>query len=137
MGDWPEAERTYDVAIERIPQFAPALRARAALHGRLGRADKQVADLVAAVRLAEAPDLVRDLAQHYAEARAWPAALGAYRRYLALAEKLGDDRAVHDASVHIRALSIVCGELDPVAVGASSPDWVRRAEASVARRRGI
>lgn len=136
-GDFGEAERTYNVAIERVAGFAAAFRGRAALHGRLGQGDEQLADLEMAARLAETPDVLRDLAQRYVEAHAWPAALAVYRRSGALAEKLGDERAMHDASVHVRALSILAGELDPVSSGASSPNWVRRAEASVARRLGI
>jgi tetratricopeptide (TPR) repeat protein len=136
-GDWLEAEHTYDVAIERLPQFAVFFRARAALHGKLGQADRELADLEAASRLSDAPDVLSDLAQSYIKARAWPAALAVYRKYLAQAQKLGDERALHDASVHVRALAILCGELDPVALGATSRDWVRRAEASVARRLGI
>jgi tetratricopeptide (TPR) repeat protein len=137
MGDWVEAEHTYDIAIERVAGFAAAFRARAALHARLGQSDRQLADLEAAARLAETPDTLRELAQRYIESKAWPAALAVYRRYGALAERLGDERAVRDASVHARALSILAAELDPVAFGASSSDWVRRAEASVARRLGM
>jgi tetratricopeptide (TPR) repeat protein len=136
-GDWLEAERTYDVAIERVAGFAAALRGRAALRGKLGQSARQLADLEAAARLDETPDALLDLAQRYIEFKSWPAALGVYRRYAALAERLGDDRAAHDASVHARALSILAGELDPVASGAKSADWVRRAEASVARRLGL
>jgi tetratricopeptide (TPR) repeat protein len=136
-GDFTEAERTYGVAIERVTGFAAAFRARAALHGRLGRGEEQLADLEMAARLSETPDVLRDLAQKYVEARAWPAALAVYRRSGALAEKRGDERAMRDASLHVRALSILAAELDPVSFGASSPNWVRRAEASVARRLGI
>jgi tetratricopeptide (TPR) repeat protein len=137
MGDWLEAERTYDIAIERVAGFAAAFRGRAALHAHLGQSDRQLADLEAAARIVETPDALRDLAQRYIEAKAWPAALAVYRRCGALAERLGDERAARDASVHVRALSILAGELDPVAFGANSSDWVRRAEASVARRLGL
>jgi len=136
-GDFDEAERTYDVAIERVAGFAAAFRGRAALHGRLGQSEQQLSDLEMAARISETLDVLRDLAQKFVEARAWPAALAAYRRFGALAEKLGDERAMRDASVHVRALSILAAELDPVSSGASSPNWVRRAEASMARRLGI
>src|SRR5258707_11119643 len=60
-GDVREAERTYGVAIDRVPNFAPALRARAALLGRLGQSDRAIADLEAVTRLDEGPEAVRDL----------------------------------------------------------------------------
>jgi tetratricopeptide (TPR) repeat protein len=137
MGDWEEAERAYDLGIARVAQFAAALRGRAALFTHLGQGDRALIDLEAAARMAETPEILRDLAQHYAEARAWPAALALYRRILAQAERDGDERAARDASLRVRALSLLAGELDPVVSGAQSHDWVRRAEASVARRLGL
>lgn len=136
-GDYGEAERTYDIAMARIPQYLAALRARAALYRRLGRPDKELTDLETAARLSEEPDVLSDLAQRYIEARAWPAALAVWRRSRVHAEMMGDEQAARAASIHVRALSILAGELDPVAFGATSRDWVRRAEASVARRLGI
>jgi tetratricopeptide (TPR) repeat protein len=136
-GDWLEAERTYDAAIDRLPQSVTFFRSRAALRRKLGKADGELADLEAAARLSDAPEILSDLAQSYVKVRAWPAALAVYRKCLVQAQKLGDERASHDASLHVRALAILCGELDPVALGASSRDWVRRAQASVARRLGI
>jgi tetratricopeptide (TPR) repeat protein len=136
-GDLLEAERTYDVAIRNVPDFVAALRARAALLHRLGEFDREVSDLEAAVRLTDAPDPLRDLARRYVEDRAWPAALATWRKILASTERRADDRLAHEASVQIRALVILCGELDPVAGGASSRDWVRRSEAMVAKRRGM
>jgi tetratricopeptide (TPR) repeat protein len=136
-GDFAEAERTYNVAIEHVPQFLLAFSARAALLHRMGRLDRELSDLETIVRLAESADVLRDLARRYVEDRAWPAALATWRRMLALEEKLGDERAQREATIQIRALVILCAELDPVAGGASSRDWVRRAEASVARRRGM
>jgi tetratricopeptide (TPR) repeat protein len=136
-GDLLEAERTYDVAIRNVPDFVAAYRARAALLHRLGESDREIADLETAVRLTDAPDPLRDLAQRYVEDRAWPAALATWRKILASAERHADDRLVHEATVQIRALVILSAELDPVAGGASSHDWVRRSEASVAKRRGL
>jgi tetratricopeptide (TPR) repeat protein len=136
-GDLLEAERTYDVAIRNVPDFVPAYRARAALLHRLGESDRELTDLETAVRLTDAPDPLRDLAQRYAEDRAWPAALATWRRMLVTAERRGDAALMHEAGVAIRALVILCGELDPVADGATSKNWIRRSEANVARRRGI
>jgi tetratricopeptide (TPR) repeat protein len=136
-GDLVEAEKTYDVAIRNVPDFVGALRARAALLHRLGDFDREVSDLEAAVRLTDAPDPLRDLASRYVEDRAWPAALATWRKILASTERRADERLAHEASLQIRALVILCGELDPVAGGASSRDWVRRSEATVAKRRGL
>jgi hypothetical protein len=77
------------------------------------------------------------LAKRHVEDRAWPAALATWRRVLAKTETKGDRRLADDARIQIRALSILCSELDPVFDGASSRDWVRRAEATVAKRRGM
>jgi tetratricopeptide (TPR) repeat protein len=136
-GDLFEAERTYDVAIRNVPDFVAAYRARAALLHKLGESDRELADLETAVRITDAPDPLRDLAQRYAEDRAWPAALATWRRMLVTAEHRGDPALLHEAAVAIRALVILCGELDPVADGATSKNWVRRSEATVARRRGL
>jgi tetratricopeptide (TPR) repeat protein len=136
-GDYGEAERTYGVAMARIPQYVAALRARAALYGRLGQADKELTDLETAARFSEEPDILAELAQRYVAARAWPAALAVWRRSRVHAEMMGDEQAARAASIHVRALAILAAELDPVALGATSRDWVRRAEASVARRLGI
>lgn len=136
-GDVREAERTYGVAIERVPNFAPALRARAALRGRLGQLDRAIADLEMVTRIDEGPDALRDLAARYIEARAWPAALATWRKVLATAGPTGDAQLEREATLQIRALAVLAAELDPVFAGATSRDWVRRAEASVAKRRGM
>ena len=136
-GDMREAERTYGVAIERVPNFAPALRARAALLARLGQSDRAIADLEAVTRIDEGPDALRDLAARYVEMRAWPAALGTWRRMLALAGQIGDEALAREATLQVKALAVLAAELDPVFAGTTSRDWVRRAEASVAKRRGM
>jgi tetratricopeptide (TPR) repeat protein len=136
-GDVAEAERTYGVALERVPNFAPALRARAALMARLGQSDRAIADLEAVARLEETADALRDLAARYVELRAWPAALTTWRRAVALAEQTSDAALAHEAALQVRALTLLAAELDPVWSGTTSRDWVRRAEASVARRRGM
>jgi tetratricopeptide (TPR) repeat protein len=137
VGDVREAERTYGIAIERVPNFAAALRARAALLSRLGEADRAIADLEAVTRLDDGPAPLRDLAARYVEVRAWPAALGAWRRIVALAEQTGDETLAREATLQVKALALLAAELDPVRSGLTSRDWVRRAEASVATRRGM
>jgi len=137
LGDFREAERTYEVAIGRVPEFAEALRARAALLHRMGESVREIADLETAARLTDAPDILSELAQRHVEDGAWPAALATWRKLLALAEKAGDESLTRQANTQIRALVVLCGELDPVVSGTSSHDWVRRAEASVAKRRGM
>jgi tetratricopeptide (TPR) repeat protein len=135
-GDLTEAEHTYDVAIEHVPSFIAAFRARAALLRRMGEFAREVADLEHLARVAEGPDTLRALAARYVEARAWPAALMTFRRLRALAEQSGDEPLGREATVQVRALGVLCAELDPVMAGARHHDWVRRALASVARRRG-
>ncbi len=136
-GDLLEAERTYDVAIRNVPDYVAAYRARAALLHKLGESGRELADLETAVRLTDAPDPLRDLAQRYVEDRAWPAALATWRKMLVTAERRGDAALLHEAGVQIRALVILSAELDPVSEGVTSRNWVRRSEATVARRRGI
>jgi len=135
-GDLVEAERTYDVAIEHIPSFVAAFRARAALLKRMGEFTREIADLEHLARVAQGPDTLRALAARYVEDRAWPAALATFRRLRTLAEQSGDAQLVRESTVQVRALAVLCAELDPVVGGAGHHDWVRRALASVARRRG-
>ena len=135
-GDLVEAERTYDVAIEHIPNFVAAFRARAALLRRMGEFAREIADLEHLAHVAEGPDTLRALAARYVEERSWPAALATFRKLRALAERSGDERLVRESTVQVRALAVLCAELDPVVGGADRHDWVRRALASVARRRG-
>lgn len=135
LGDLREAERTYTVAIEHVPQFVAAFRARATVLARLGQPERELADLETVAKIAEEADAFRALAQRYAEDRAWPAALAVWRRAAVVAETNGDESFAREAAVQMRALVVLCAELDPVAAGITSRDWVRRAEASVARRR--
>jgi tetratricopeptide (TPR) repeat protein len=135
-GDFVEAERTYDVAIEHIPSFVAAFRARAALLRRMGELTREISDLEHLARVSEGPDTLRALAARYVEDRAWPAALATFRRLRALAERNGDEQLMRESTVQVRALAVLCAELDPVVAGTAHHDWVRRALASVARRRG-
>jgi tetratricopeptide (TPR) repeat protein len=137
MGDFVEAERTYGVAIAHVPNFVAAFRARAALLRRMGESAREIADLEHLTRLAEGPDTLRALAARYVENRAWPAALATFRRLRALAEQNGDEQLARESTVPVRALAILGAELDPVIAGLGHRDWVRRALASVAKRRGM
>jgi tetratricopeptide (TPR) repeat protein len=136
-GDFVEAERTYDVAIEHVPNFVAAFRARAALLRRMGEFAREMADLEHLARVTEGPETLRALGSRYVESKAWPAALATFRRLRALAERSGDEQLIRDSTVQVRALALLCGELDPVVAGSAERGWVRRAVASVARRRGM
>jgi tetratricopeptide (TPR) repeat protein len=136
-GDWAEAERTYDVAIEHVPHFIAAFRARAALLRKMGQFAREMADLEHLTHLAEGPDTLRALAARYIEDKAWPAALATFRKLRALAEREGDEELVREATVQVRGLAVLCAELDPVVAGAANRDWARRAISSVARRKGM
>lgn len=135
--DYVEAERTYDVAIEHVPNFVAAFRARAALLRLMGEFSRETADLEHVARLAEGPETLRALATRYVENKAWPAALATFRRLRVYAEQNGDEQLARDSTAQVRALMVLCGELDPVAAGVGERDWVRRAIASVGRRRGM
>jgi tetratricopeptide (TPR) repeat protein len=134
-GDFTEAERTYDVAIEHVPNFIAAFRARAALLHRIGETARELADLEHLAQIAEGSDSLRALGNGYAEHKAWPAALAVFRRLRAFADEQGDDALGREASMQVRALMLLSAELDPVVAGRSHHDWVRRALASAARRR--
>jgi len=136
-GDYSEAERTYDVAIEHVPNFIAAFRARAALLRKMGEFARETADLEHVARLAEGPETLRALATRYIEDKAWPAALATFRRLRVYAERSGDEALAREAALQVRALMVLCAELDPVIAGAGDRDWVRRAVASVARRKGM
>ncbi len=137
-GDYPEAQRVYERGIAYAPRFAGTYLARGALRDRLGDQTQAILDFETASRLGGAVDLsapeaeARDLAR-----RDWPAALARSRRWMALAASSRDPRQEHNASVQAAALSILCGEVDPVRAGARGRGWVRAAMASAARRRGV
>ena len=135
-GDVREAEVIYGVALEHVPGFVDAFKARAALLWRNGERERALPDLEAASRLLEDTDILTELSDRYVETRAWPAALATWRKIFDRAERAGDAPKTREAVTHIRALSILSAELDPVLGGRESRDWVRRAEASVARRQG-
>ena len=84
-GDFIEAERTYDVAIEHIPGFVPAFRARAALLRRMGQLAREMADLEHLARVAEGPDTLRALAARYVE----DSSMARGARYISEAANIG------------------------------------------------
>ena len=104
---------------------------------KMGEFARETADLEHVAHLAEGPETLRALATRYIDGKAWPAALATVRRVGASAERSGDGSLAREAALQVRALMVVCGELDPVMAGAGERDWVRRAVASVARRRGM
>jgi tetratricopeptide (TPR) repeat protein len=133
-GDLGEALRVYDAAIQHVPRFAAAYRARAAVERRLGLSERESASLQSATRLTDDAEMLRDIAAEHAENRAWPAALAVWRKLLTAAADAQEPAATHDAEVHVQALTILCTDLDPVSAGARGRGWVRRAVASIALR---
>jgi tetratricopeptide (TPR) repeat protein len=133
-GDLAEAQKTYDLAIVHLPNFAAAYKARAGVKRRMGETASELEDLETATRLSESPESLRDLAARYVEGKAWPAALATWRKMAVLAETHGDEVLRHEASTKMRALQVLCGELDPV-TGITKRGWVRHGLASIARRR--
>jgi hypothetical protein len=120
-----------------VPDFVAAFRARAALLRRIGDVAREMADLEHLARLAEGPDTLRALGTRYVEEKSWLQALAAFRRLRALAEHNGDAELARETTLRIKALMVLCAELDPVVAGATQRDGVRRTLASVARRRGM
>ncbi|MET0593431.1 MAG: tetratricopeptide repeat protein, partial [Polyangiaceae bacterium] len=133
-GDPVEALKTYDVAIEHVPDFIAAFRARAALLRKMGEVSREIADLEHLTRIAEGPDTLRALATRYAEEKAWPAALATFRKLRAWAEEHGDEPVRKAAHLQVRALMVLSAELDPVVAGRADHGWTRRAIANIARR---
>ena len=136
-GDFTEAERTYDVAIEHVPDFIDAFRARAALLHRMGQTAREIADLEHLARVAEGPDTLRALAARYVENKAWPPALAVFRRLRAWAEQRSDEQLAREATTQVRALLLLSAELDPAMAGGAHRDPTRRALAHIARRRAM
>ena len=132
--DFAEALKTYDVAIEHVPDYVAAFRARAALLHTMGEVARELADLEHLTRIAEGPDTLRALAARYAEEKAWPASLATFRRLRVWAEDHGDDAVRRDAHLRVRALMVLAAEIDPVVAGRIDHGWARRAMANIARR---
>jgi tetratricopeptide (TPR) repeat protein len=132
--DFGEALKTYDVAIEHVPDYVAAFRARAALLRKMGNVAREIADLEHLTRLADGPDALRALATRYAEEKAWAAALATFRRLRAWAEEHGDEAVRRDAHLRVRALMVLAAEIDPVVAGQRDRGAARRTMASIARR---
>jgi tetratricopeptide (TPR) repeat protein len=133
IGDWREAERVYTIATRLFDSKAEALAKRAQVRRTLGRDEEAFRDLEAAVSETADRRWLRVLGDWYVERRAWPAALVTWRRYLAEAEREGgSDRS--EASLRVRALSVLAAEADPVLSGRDHPSWVRRSLAQIAER---
>lgn len=132
MRDYAEAERVYERAT-RIRSVAPeALAARATLRRRLGHVDAGLADLERSVALdPSALEHWRLLASWYAERRAWPAALAAWRRVLQSLAEAPQTDAYRTARIQVAALTQLTAEADPVSAPPEGADWVRRSLARV------
>jgi tetratricopeptide (TPR) repeat protein len=134
MGDRAEAELLYSHAIAAPDSSADAYYARALLRSSSNERGAALLDLAESVARSPLPERLRLLGSWYVEARSWPAALAVWRALLANAEARADEAARREARVTIAALSWLASDTDPVLSGMSSPDWVRRSLARVARR---
>lgn len=133
LRDWQEADRVYSIAVRLPDSKAEALARRSNVRRALGRDKDAFLDLETAV--SESPDRrwLRILGDWYVERRAWLAALTAWRRFLAEAEREGSsDR--DEARLRVRALAVLAGETDPVLSGGDHPSWIRRSLAHIAGR---
>jgi len=133
-GDLGEAERVYDTAA-RIPAVrARAQEGRARVLKSAGRVSEAFRDLESSVELEPTRQRLERLVEWYVERRAWPAALVASRRLLALLD--GGPKPERDAArLKVQALVVLAGEVDPVVAGANvHGGWVRRSLATMARR---
>ncbi len=134
-GDLVEAERVYQMGMERVARFAEGHLARARLRKRQGRLADAAADLEAARAFTpDDPALVGELCATYIALGALPAALGASRRLEALAEARADAAALKESRVRSRALANLVAEGDPVTAVGRDRGLVRRALALRARR---
>jgi tetratricopeptide (TPR) repeat protein len=132
--DHAEAERLYTEATRFPEATAEALERRARARRERGRQAEAFDDLRAAIEQdPRAKHRLRLLASWYVERRAWPAALGTWRRLAALLEQEGASEELRQARVQIRALGMLAAELDPVTAAAGHPSWVRRSMTRIAR----
>ncbi len=132
-GDLAEAARVYDAA-SRLPSVrAEALYGRARVAKSLGHDRDAFRDLEASVEIEPSRERLELLAEWYVARRAWPAALVAWRRVLALLD--GEPGAARElARLRVRALVLLAADADPVVAGAGHHGgWVRRSLAQMAR----
>src|SRR6185369_8244760 len=115
-GDPVEAERTYALGLEHVGGFADGHLARGRLRKRLKRTGEAIADFESAAAIR--PDdlgVLRELSSAYVAASALPAALATFRRVAVLAAAQRDAPAAAEARVNILALTILVGDVDPIA----------------------
>ena len=134
MGDAREAELIYSEAIRLGDSRAKALVQRSHLHRAAGRSAEAIADLQAAVELEPEREALQELAQHYVEAHAWPAALATFRRIASSAQQSADSAAAENARLEIRALRVLAAEVDSCTEPVKKHDWVGHALAHIGRR---
>lgn len=134
MGDAREAELIYGEAIRLGDSRAQAFVQRSHLHRAAGRSEAAIADLQAAVELEPQREALQELAQHYVEAHAWPAALATFRRIASSAQDSGDSATAETARLEVRALSVLAAEVDSTTAPVKKHDWVGRALRHIARR---
>ena len=134
MGDPREAELIYSEAIRLGDSRAQALLQRSHLRRAAGRSQQALSDLEAAVELEPNREALQELARHYVEAHAWPAALATFRRIARSALTDGESAAAENARLEVRALRVLAAETDPSTSPVKKHDWVGRSLAHIARR---
>lgn len=133
MNDLREAEDVLTAAAKLPEVEGRALRERARVREGRGRGEDALRDLESAVAASpEETTWAEELAAWYVARRAWLPALSVYRR---LAVDVRGTPVEKHALLEVRALSLLSGDLDPVARGRSGEySFVRRALARLARR---
>lgn len=132
MADPAEAEKVYTRAVRIRESASDALAARGRLRRRQNRVQEAMRDLEAALEL-NPGDVAKlnVLASWYVERRAWPAALGVWRRILAVES---NEDATKLARIQVLALSSLAGPTDTATRRAPSENWIRQAIAHIAAR---
>jgi tetratricopeptide (TPR) repeat protein len=133
LGEAAEAERVYQAALDRIPDFPAALARRARVRWELGRHAEAEADLRAYGDAALDTAAYRQLAEWYGVDGRTPAQLATWRRLLAIAAAAHDAAAVQEAQRMVRALVVLVDGADPAASPVDA-DSTRRGMARVAAR---
>lgn len=133
-----EADDVYSVGMARIPTSVALVVARGHVRRLLGKFSSAAIDLKNAIASTgdlslQRAALVELVALNRSQGE--PAAeLGAWRRLLALARKIGDEKLQKEATIQTRALGLYLGEVDPAIAGRADSDAIRRALAAIARR---
>lgn len=129
-GDLAEAERVYDVALERMPGLTEARLARAGVRRSRGETKAAIADLFDAEDEVSA---LKTIAKWQGEDGQTPAQLATWRKLLARAEATNDGPLLKEARVVVRALVILVGPADPAAAPTTGR-LERRVLANAAKR---